>query len=1229
MAFFVDSITLIDRNTQVRTPKTGTDGVPNGDLVPWRVRMELVNTGGDNVDNSGTLTLRIDEKKTFIKTGPLFMEEDAKTKYLIECKITQTIEGTSTESKYWMFQIGTPSISVDKQNGALLTIQLQEIQRRTQEVFTSRELRFLTPRQALSKRLADFQNFENSWGNPSGNKPVNVNINPTTGNNLPEAPELEYVPQIPTSIKSLLDGIFNGLAQSTSQGGVFTDYYYDYDPATDIDKSSSPHSLRTYLYANKIGAIDSGAVIDPESAEAVDSEQEQDANTDFFEFRNHIIARGDATSGTLPRDHEGFASNWLHAKIRPEWVVGGGNNGSQYTGNFYYLKGMTVKKTYTLTAFPSEDPVNVRQRTIQAKKIVRFFMAIKDVTSNADPTTTTGHTFWKEDFLLYPEFEKTGHYEAGDVVYYEKNSNEFRFYQAEEDIYDWSLNRFRYWQDSGGGNGTYPANTMNASGLSTKHLSNSSGFLQDPDESESGFADRTSTIPKHEAITYVSNDVDINGTSSFTGWEGFSPWTSDVFDWEKNMAGLSGTITNGVLPYGATAGKKDPTNGLPNNGYTSNRYVGLIPDWNMSKDVYDKQDPTDEFENITMKWVTKISDTPPTAVDVYHGQRIILGTGAVATNWTYNNYRLREGNDPNGTILTNSQCRGRLAQFVYNQEDPSKSHWYISRYPQDGDTFNNLDDGKVYQWNATTNTYDAMWKIKRESSDDLQNISYSDTLTPFHIVKDIYKTKGFDGTPNNAIEVRYAMDPNNVNHQYNSQASGYRSSTIKYTTGNADKESVACRKNSRGVWLWFWLPFPRIAHSDDGAVAIGDKYGGNGSTPSPKSGYTTLNINNNATDSRQSLKGWNNGANSEDMGRIASLSFRIKVGIYALESDETNDDYFWEIPNYYRVIGEANIPMTFWCIDIFDRIWTHKFSHRKNGFWDEITIPFGEMGRKNLHIPRFDELLYIFGDRPLGFTNFALPEREYTGVAFDWRFVKGWGIQMDSAYDKENGYYHGGLDYALDKLSELGETIKQGIWNAGAEIANSKSSSDIDSTYINNKHPKAWAWHNQATIALDGVHFNKELIVNTNKEFKNNARTSVINIGNITDKITLKNTAKSALKRASFFPQYWNISALGDVRIRVGHSFKVKGDRMPNLTDMDGVTAYNSGQTYNRGDKVSSGGYVYQALQAVPTNTTPSNINYWENLNQLVVSEVHHVVDSTGYKMSITARRKFILTGEE
>jgi len=1209
MPLYVDSITLLDRNQQYRTVKTGSDGVPNGDLVPWRVRMELVNTGADGVDNSGTLTLRIDEKKTFIKTGPLFMEVDAKTKYLIECKITQIINGTSTESKYWVFQIGTPSISVDKQNGALMTIQLQEIQRRTQESFTSKELRFVTPKQALSRRLADFYHFEGVWDSPSGNKPVFISIDSANGNNLPESPELEYVPVVPITIKKSIDQILNGLAESTSAGGVFTDYYYDFDPSNDIDKdgvgSGRPQPLLTYLYANKIGALDTGAVIDPESSEAIDSEQSQDTNTDFFEYRNHVIARGESQSGSLPREHENFASNWLHAKIRDEWHIGGGNNGNQYAGGFYYLKGMVVKKTYTFSTFPSTDPVNVRQRTIPTKKIIRFFMAVNDVTTNSIPTSNSSD--WKEDFLLYPKFERTGHYEAGDVVYYEKNSNEFFFYQATEDIYDWSLNRYRYWQDSGGGNGTYPANTMNASGLSTKHLNSTSGFLYYPNQINSGFADRSSITPKHDAITYTSNDPDLNDTYSFAGWEGFSPWTSDVFDWEKNMAGLQGTITNGVLPYGATAGKKDPSAGLPNNGYTSNRYVGLIPDWNIAKDVYDKQDPTDEFENITMKWASMISNTPPIGADLYHGQRIIVGSS--------------------GSLGFNGQDN-KLAQYFYDQESPVSSHWNFSRSPENGDTFNNLDDGKVYQWNSSNNTYDAMWKIKRETGDDLLNIHYSDTLTPFHIVKDIYKTKGFEGTPNNAIEVRYALDASNVNHYYNTQASGHRSGTIKYTTGNADKESVACRKNSRGLWLWFWLPFPRIAHTDDKTVAIGDKYGGNGSTPVPKSGYTTLNINNNTTDSRQSMKGWNNGSNSEDMGRISSLSFRIKVGIYALESDETNDDYFWEIPNYYKVIGESNIPMTFWCIDMFDRIWTHKFTHRKNGFWDEITIPFGDMSRKNLHIPRFDELLYAFGDRPLGFTNFALPEREYSGVAFDWRFVKGWGIQMDSAYDKENGYYNGGLDYWLDKITELGETVKQGIWNAGSMIADSVSKKDIDSTYINNKHPKAWAWHNQATIALDGVHFNKELIVNTEKDFKNNARTSILNVGNISDKITLKNQAKSSLKRASFFPQYWHINSIGDVRMRIGKSFKVKGDRMPNMIDMDGVVTYNGSNPYNRGDKVSSGGYVYQALQAVPANVTPPNNSYWENLNQLVCSEVRHVIDSTGYKMNIQARRKFILTGE-
>ena len=55
---------------------------------------------------------------------------------------------------------------------------------------------------------------------------------------------------------------------------------------------------------------------------------------------------------------------------------------------------------------------------------------------------------------------------------------------------------------------------------------------------------------------------------------------------------------------------------------TTNRYVGLVPDWNITKDVYDKQDIFDDFENISMKWVTRIDDDPPTGAERYMGQRL-------------------------------------------------------------------------------------------------------------------------------------------------------------------------------------------------------------------------------------------------------------------------------------------------------------------------------------------------------------------------------------------------------------------------------------------------------------------------------------------------------------------------------------------------------------------------------------------------------------------------------
>ena len=1234
MVLYADTITLLDRTQLYRTPKTGTDGVPNGDLKPWRVRLELVNTGEDGVDNSGVLTLRVDDKKTFIKTGPLFMEESAKKKYLIEAYITQTIGGTSVKGKVFMFQIGTPQITVDRQSGGMITIQLQEIQRRTQETLSSRELRFLTPAQALDARLLDFNRFQGLDDESSGNKQVRIF---TKANRLPENPELEYVPQSPVTIKSHFDKMFKDLTESQATGGSMTDFYYDYDPDTTVGSGFGGlggKPLVTYITADAIGRVDSGCVIDPLSAEAVDSEEQQDTNTDFFKFRNHVIARGAPTSGSLPVEHAKFASNWLHSKVRPLWASD--NEVEDRKGNeFAYLRGDTVIRKFTCPYYMSNEEFLIYNRTIPTVKLIRCFQAQNDILRSTntgnDGEPENNQTDWKEDLLLYPEWDKTGHYTAGDIIYYNVGAGSnivYRFYRCHEDIYDWSLNRYRYSKDTNGGNGSFPKASQGASLTSTKHLAgvlredNSNvhgntytGFLTPPDSGlNAGWLPLDNqgvggdNVPDHVVST------EDYGTS-FEGFKGFSPWTADVFDWEANMAATpKNNITSSYMPFGASAGHKTFDSAAT---ATTNRYVGLVPDWNITKDVYDKQDIFNDFENISMKVVTRIDNDPPTDdKEIYHGQRIMVGTSGNG---------LFDGHD------------NQLAQYFYNSESPvSGSKWMFSRSPIDGDTFQNLEDGRVYQWNADLSTpaWDTHWKIKRTVVADKKNVQYGSAAMPFHIVKDVYKTRGFEGTPNSAIEFRFAWDQGSGSkHRSEADTNGLRNNTMAlYGSINTNKESIACRLNSRGVWIAFWFPFPRTAHSENGTVNIGDQYGGNGDSPIPKSGFTTLNTYNNTTDRTQSAVGWNNGEDSEDMGKISGLSFRIKIGIYAQNVDWSNDDYFTELSNHYLVVGEANIPMTFWCVDMFDRIWTSKFTVRKNGYWDEKTIQFGDMSSKNLHIPRFDELLH-FGIRPLGFSNFALPQREYTGVAFDWRFVKGWGIQMDSSYDKENGYYHGGFDYWIDTASQFGEQIKQTLWNAGAAYHNHTGNGGKNSTYINARFPVAYAIHNQATIALDDLHFDKELVVNSDDDTVKNARTETMIAGNVSDYITLKSLAKSARARLSFYPQYWHMRAIGDVRLRVGKSFKVKGDRMPNMTDMDSVTAYAAGTTYNEGDKVSyTDGYVYQSLKDGQSGNTPNAASsedvYWENVNKLACSEVRHLIDSEGFHMTVQGCRKFILTGE-
>ena len=126
-----------------------------------------------------------------------------------------------------------------------------------------------------------------------------------------------------------------------------------------------------------------------------------------------------------------------------------------------------------------------------------------------------------------------------------------------------------------------------------------------------------------------------------------------------------------------------------------------------------------------------------------------------------------------------------------------------------------------------------------------------------------------------------------------------------------------------------------------------------------------------------------------------------------------------EVSSSTAVVGMSSIPMVFWAVDVFDRVWFYKFNLRANNQWESVTIPFGEFSPQNLHFPRYDELTNFLG-YPLTFNSFTIKEKEYNGVAFDWRFVRGWGMFWAGSYDPQWNFYRAGEKDPLKSIYKIG-----------------------------------------------------------------------------------------------------------------------------------------------------------------------------------------------------------------
>lgn len=286
------------------------------------------------------------------------------------------------------------------------------------------------------------------------------------------------------------------------------------------------------------------------------------------------------------------------------------------------------------------------------------------------------------------------------------------------------------------------------------------------------------------------NSILINfPTSDYTAYFSYTPYTSNLKDFRQNMAGIDDlTIT-------------------PD-------YVGFFPDHNIVRNNFDRENPTDEFEYISVKDVFETTNTPPSGQFLFNGYRVLVGTSPTSTFAGHAN---------------------QVAQYFRPTiPDPTNNPavWKFSKDPDVGDTINDWERGQTFRWNGAA--WVSVWDITVDN----------DKPGIFHLVKEMKLVKGATGIPGQAVQWRH----------------------------NWDVLDDVRNRSSRGVWGCFVYPFPRLTVS--GGSGLGGQFGGTGSNAPPHPQFDT----NNLTKLPNGLIGWLNGIDAEAYGRTSNKHFKIRIG---------------------------------------------------------------------------------------------------------------------------------------------------------------------------------------------------------------------------------------------------------------------------------------------------------------------------------------------------------------
>ena len=517
-------------------------------------------------------------------------------------------------------------------------------------------------------------------------------------------------------------------------------------------------------------------------------------------------------------------------------------------------------------------------------------------------------------------------------------------------------------------------------------------------------------------------------------------------------------------------------------------YSAVVPDYNFIRANFDRVISDDRFEQVTFKDVIKRLNSP---------SEISIGERHLGARYLIN------GSGLGFFIGHNNQ----IAEYVganFKSGSIFESDFRFSNSPVDGDMITDQDTASIYNFNGT------VWQKQIDIVTDPirapRVIHDSEVPSPLHICKEIKLVEGSSGIPAQAFELSFDWIPFGESRNL----------------------------TSRGAWWFMQFPIPKIE-------TFGREIGDVVKNP-------TLDTNNLDFD-RKGNTGWNNGLDSEDLGRIQRASFKVRLSLIGTSLGGT----------VQLAIGYADMPMRAWSVDLFDRIWFADFKARRNGEYSLVKLSFAEGGSRQLHYGRVDELLTLFG-LPIN-SDFFLREKEFTGIEFDFRFVKSFGMFYTAGYGAQGQYFASSLfNFAQDFAGQVATQLFH------------QAVSTLSFTEI----PLESAIIVQAKLAIDEFNFEKQLYTNSDDVSVPDARTVLDHLLQENDYQNAKIRAIGSRERKKFVNQAWFMKAHGDVRMRFGEKFTVTGPRVPT------------------------------------------------GIQDLVCNEVKHIIDSDGYFIEFTGVRKFV-----